>query len=841
MKAKILILLTVFFMLSCSQAFAEEANLVINGGFEEELSGQASFWSKYDWEKDANKKNASEFRLDYTEKYSGNASGCIISTEPNDARYKQVVKSEKNTYYRLSCRVKTENVGAGNKGANISVEGIIDTSRDIKGTSNGWEQVELYGKTGDTQETFVVTLGLGGYGSLNTGKAWFDDVVVEKLDGPPAGRSAVNFYRADPGNAGNAGSNTSIVAWILAILAVFALSAGITYVIVKSGKTGASSREKSRTAAGGSIPRSEAIKLRLDKKDLVIMAAMSAVYLVIAFINLGSLKAPQTGWKPVKPGESFVIDLGRNINISRIYYNAGVGKGEYMLEYDDGKGGFAYLDTISPNNYDDFYRWRYHTVSATTSRIKFTVQSPGGVLNEVGIFEAGGKVPVADIRISENKTDISDSGKVENLFDEQDTIPYNPSFMNGTYFDEIYHARTAYEHIKGIEPYETTHPPLGKVLISLGILVFGMTPFGWRIAGTLFGGAMIPLMYMFGKKFFGERFWAFCAAFLMMFDFMHFTQTRISTIDVYVTFFVILMFYYMFDYYVNKSYMVGFGESLRPLFLCGLSFGLAAASKWIGLYGAAGLAALFAITKYGEIKDYLKLKDNKKSKKIAWIKSFIPLYINGTLLCCALFFIVIPAAIYLMSYIPFMMAPGPGHGLRDVLSYQTHMYNYHKNLSATHSFSSSWWQWPIMTRPMWYYGSTEAPAGRTSVIVSFGNPAVWWVGIAAVIASAIIAATKKDRKMTVALIAIAAQYLPWILVPRIAFIYHFFSIVPFVIISIVYCIKHIVEKYPGARYLAYAYLVVAAALFIWFYPALSGMEVSRSYIDSLKWFKSWVF
>jgi len=59
--------------------------------------------------------------------------------------------------------------------------------------------------------------------------------------------------------------------------------------------------------------------------------------------------------------------------------------------------------------------------------------------------------------------------------------------------------------------------------------------------------------------------------------------------------------------------------------------------------------------------------------------------------------------------------------------------------------------------------------------------------------------------------------------------------------SLMYCIKHIVEKYPGARYLAYAYLVAAAALFTWFYPALSGMEVSRPYIDGLKWFKSWVF
>jgi len=40
----------------------------------------------------------------------------------------------------------------------------------------------------------------------------------------------------------------------------------------------------------------------------------------------------------------------------------------------------------------------------------------------------------------------------------------------------------------------------------------------------------------------------------MMFDFMHFSQTRIATIDSYVTLFVILMYYHMYDYFINKSY-----------------------------------------------------------------------------------------------------------------------------------------------------------------------------------------------------------------------------------------------------------------------------------------------
>ena len=56
--------------------------------------------------------------------------------------------------------------------------------------------------------------------------------------------------------------------------------------------------------------------------------------------------------------------------------------------------------------------------------------------------------------------------------------------------------------------YEWTHPPLGKVFISLGVRMFGMNPFGWRIIGVLFGIGMIPFMYFFGRRLFKNRTWA---------------------------------------------------------------------------------------------------------------------------------------------------------------------------------------------------------------------------------------------------------------------------------------------------------------------------------------------
>lgn len=50
------------------------------------------------------------------------------------------------------------------------------------------------------------------------------------------------------------------------------------------------------------------------------------------------------------------------------------------------------------------------------------------------------------------------------LVDEQDCVPEYPSYMTGMYFDELYHARTAYEHLHNLSVYEVSHPPLGKII-----------------------------------------------------------------------------------------------------------------------------------------------------------------------------------------------------------------------------------------------------------------------------------------------------------------------------------------------------------------------------------------
>ena len=95
-------------------------------------------------------------------------------------------------------------------------------------------------------------------------------------------------------------------------------------------------------------------------------------------------------------------------------------------------------------------------------------------------------------------------------------------------------------------------------------------------------------------------------------------------------------------------------------------------------------------------------------------------------------FIAVPAIIYALSYIPYINTPS-GDGIKTIFKNAQDMLTYHGKtvVSSTHPYSSYWYEWPVMYRPIWYFSNT-LDNGLKQGISAFGNPAVWWVGIAAV-------------------------------------------------------------------------------------------------------------
>ena len=103
----------------------------------------------------------------------------IVNRGPNDARLCQSFVVSPGVTYRVSARVKTENVGAATAGALIAIEPRVADSIDVKGTQD-WQRIEV-SATNTDQNSWDACLRLGSYANLNTGSAWFADVRVEAI------------------------------------------------------------------------------------------------------------------------------------------------------------------------------------------------------------------------------------------------------------------------------------------------------------------------------------------------------------------------------------------------------------------------------------------------------------------------------------------------------------------------------------------------------------------------------------------------------------------------------------------------------------------------------------
>lgn len=343
----------------------------------------------------------------------------------------------------------------------------------------------------------------------------------------------------------------------------------------------------------------------MTKLDYILLFALLFLYSIVAFLNLGSTRSPQTLWK-ADAGQTVIVDLGETRSVSGVAFFGGIGTGDIAI-YDESSfvdGYFRPEETealeVYSQEYGDMFRWEKVSVNAYARYLVLWVQSGHVEFNEIAVLQGTELLPAAVY---------NPQGGAERLLDEQDAVTTEPSYLDGMYFDEIYHARTAYEILKnddllraegpeaaardGYSIYETTHPSLGKVLIALGIRVFGMTPFGWRFMGTFFGVLILAVLYVFGKRIFRRTDYAFITAALFSVDCMHFAQTRIATIDTYALFFTLLMFLFMGDYIAEDFEKRPYWKKLALLGLCGLSFGLGVSSKWTCLYTGGGLALLY--------------------------------------------------------------------------------------------------------------------------------------------------------------------------------------------------------------------------------------------------------
>ncbi len=320
------------------------------------------------------------------------------------------------------------------------------------------------------------------------------------------------------------------------------------------------------------------------------------------------------------------------------------------------------------------------------------------------------------------------------------------------------------------DPSYAVHPPLGKWLIGLGILVFGPdTGWGWRSASALAGVATVGLTMRLGYLLTRSLPIAWLAGLLLALDGVHVTLSRVGLLDGFLTCFVVLGAVLVWRDHeqvrgAGRSARRGDGTSTstststsegtgtgtctstgrgtggaipvivwRPwLLAAGLAFGAAAAVKWSGLYPLACFLVLITV------RDAV-VRIRQRSPRPVGRAALQAAVAAVTALPAA-------AAVYLASWAGWIVRPG-GWG-RDaganwfdsLVQYHAEMLAWHGTLSAPHPYQAHPLSWPLALRPTAMYevdwGAAEGCPWSACVsgITPLPNPLITWAGVAALIA-----------------------------------------------------------------------------------------------------------
>lgn len=131
-------------------------------------------------------------------------------------------------------------------------------------------------------------------------------------------------------------------------------------------------------------------------------------------------------------------------------------------------------------------------------------------------------------------------------------------------FDEQHYVKAADRFLDGESMGNVEHPPLGKLILALGIWAFGDGPFGWRFFPVLFGTASILLFYLVCGNLTPRRWVPLGAVFLFAFDNDHFAQSHVAMLEVFVvTFMLAAFFLYLKGKYIGAGVMVALAALVK--------------------------------------------------------------------------------------------------------------------------------------------------------------------------------------------------------------------------------------------------------------------------------------
>ena len=211
---------------------------------------------------------------------------------------------------------------------------------------------------------------------------------------------------------------------------------------------------------------------------------------------------------------------------------------------------------------------------------------------------------------------------------------------------------------------------------------------------------------------------------------------------------------------------------------------------------------------------------------------------KGLLSLIIIWFGLVPIAIFFAShlFIPFMGR----HHWSDIWTIQLTQINYHLNVAPyqKHGYSSLWWGWPLILRPIWYY--FQSLNGEVRGILCIGNPLIFWS--IPLVMGYMIWDVIRNRALASGLIlwGFLCQWLFFAGVKRIKFFHYFDSAMPYVVLALAVIAIKLWRTGVWGRAAVTAYIALVVGMFFYWYPLLTGFPISQAYFQQHMWFKSWI-
>lgn len=590
---------------------------------------------------------------------------------------------------------------------------------------------------------------------------------------------------------------------------------------------------------GGVVYSKDKNKIRsvrfLDRIDKIIILVMTLIYAGMSFYHFASFYPYNHPWNGNKTGDSLTLNFIKPVNLGRIDYFVGFDKGTYSISaIQDNKkiviitaaetSSAKYRNIVSARTCIGCFLWQDIHINdrqlAHVTSLTFTIESGSINFHKFTLVDKDNKI-ISNYQLLLNNKEYSNLhiiGKTQN-----DLLQNN--WEKSTVFDELYYVSSAYEYLHGRPPDVSEHPQLAMLLIALGLSIFGLSSFGWRILDNCSGILLVPFMYIFTKRIFRSRVLAILATFLMIIDPMHYLITKLALLDPFVTLFLVLEYYFLWCYFESRVNGISFRVASRYLLISGVFFGLAVSSKWNGLFSS--LAILYLLL-YCEL---FKCRDSATKLAVRVIISFV-------------YFIFLPILIYVITYIPVanilhvrklfdfvvfqqvLTYQGSSHVARGTIWYGSYAWQWLLNQGV---FPLNIWPYyPIFTNQNFDLYIT---ATKLQLPVFFVNPLLSGMFFIAIPVLTYQFIKNKDHRSIFILLAVLAQFVPYIFFQRVSFIYYFYGVEPFLILGVCYVFYSLYQiKYIAVNKVILKYIILNLLVWVWFIPIIFNLMLPYNYI-----------